>query len=400
MPTNFAPQADALASIIVRAGLNLQPEQGLLVAEPYELQGVSRSAAALVDSVKSQCRSAGAGETECIWGDEARLRRMAEDEDFRSFEQLVADNARRLSRSIARGDALLFLESVHPRIMHGLPASTTSRFRTIALRHFAPVAQRLIRGETNWTVVPAPTLDWADIVYPDLLAGARLGALWTDVLAACRFDGPDSVSGWSRHLADLRGQADNLNRRRLSGLRFLGPGTDLRVALPSQHVWRTANLVTTSGLPFVANLPTEEIFSLPHSNSAEGGVRVARPISYGGGIIDGIEMEFRGGRVVNASARTGAEQLRCLLETDDGASRLGEVAWVPQATAIGRRGRFFCHPLLDENALPHIALGNAYPFTLLDGITWTHRALKAAGANQSLIHVDLPVEVSEVIWRA
>jgi aminopeptidase len=398
MPENFTLQADALAHIIVRVGLSLQPGQRLLVAEPYELQGVSRHAEKLVGAVFNEARSAGAAEVDCIWGDEIGLRLIAENEDFGAFEQLVAENARRLTRAVGRGCALLFLESVHPRLTAGLPASTASRFRTIAWRHFGPVAQRLMRGETNWTVAPAPTPDWADIVYPDLIADIRLGALWADVLTACRIGDHDSATGWTRHLANLRNLAVNLNRRHLKGMRFRGPGTDLSVALPSQHVWRTADLVTTSGLPFVANLPTEEIFSLPHRDSAEGAARVARPVSYGGEVIDGIELEFGAGRVVRASARTGAEQLRCLLETDDGASRLGEVAWVPRANAIGRLGRFFRHPLLDENALPHIALGDAYPFTLRDGAKWSRRHLRAAGANQSLIHVDLPLEASEVIW--
>ena len=397
VPADFTLQADALASVIVRVGLNMQPGQRLLVAEPHELQGVSRHAATLLDAVNIHARAAGARETECIWGDEARLRRLAEDEDFCGFEQLVADNARRLACAVDRGDALLFLESSHPGLMAGVPASVAAEFRTLACRHFGPIAQRLTRGATNWSVAPAPTPDWAEVVYPDLPTGTRLNALWSDVSVALRTDACDPLAAWRDHLAVLRACCEDLNGRRLVALRYRGPEVDLTLKLPPQHVWCTASLVTASGLPFVANLPTEEVFTLPHRDSAEGAVRVARPISYGGAVIDGIELEFRAGRVVAAAARTGAELLRRLLETDDGADRLGEVAWVPKPTAIARTGRCFRHPLLDENAFSHIALGDAYPFTVRDGATRSERSLTAAGANRSLIHVDLPLDITEVV---
>jgi aminopeptidase len=350
--------------------------------------------------VRLHAQAAGASATEVIWGDEVQLRHLANDEDFRGFEQLVAGNARRLARGVDRGDALLFLETVYPGLMAGVPDPTAAGFRTIACQHFGPIAQRLTRGATNWTVAPAPTPAWADVVYADLPASTRLNALWSDVTVAFRTDASDPLAAWREHLAALRACCEELNRRRLVTLRYRGPGVDLTVKLPPQHVWCTASLATASGLPFVANLPTEEVFTLPHRDSAEGAVRVARPISCGGAVIDGVELEFHAGRVVAAAARTGAELLRRLLETDDGAARLGEVSWVPKPTALARTGRCFRHPLLDENAFSHIALGDAYPFTVRDGATRSARSLTAAGANRSLIHVDLPLDVTEIVMSA
>jgi len=214
----------------------------------------------------------------------------------------------------------------------------------------------------------------------------RLAALWQDVFTASRVNEPSPVAAWELHLRLLRRECASLNQQRLRTLRYKGEGTDLTVALPPGHVWCTAQLVTKSGLPFVANLPTEEIFTAPHRDSAEGRVRVSRPISYSGALIEGIELEFKRGAVVAASARTGADLLERLLDTDEGSVRLGEVAVVPEQTPLGRANRLFYHPLLDENATSHIALGEAYGFC--------QRPPDPAALNRSLLHVDLPFDAS------
>ncbi len=172
-------------------------------------------------------------------------------------------------------------------------------------------------------------------------------------------------------------------------LHYKGDGTDLHVALPPGHVWCTAQLATKSGVSFVANLPTEEIFTAPHRDSAEGTMRVSRPVIYSGAVIEGIELEFKRGRVVSASARQGTDLLAKLLETDEGAGRLGEVAIVPEQTSLGRASRLFHHPLLDENAHSHVALGEAYKFC--------QRPADPRALNRSLVHVDLPFDASVIL---
>ena len=400
MPPDFAENLRSFAEVIVRVGLNLRPGQRLLIAEPYELQGVSRHAAALAAAVDVSARSAGARETEVIWGDEAQLRRFAEGGDRRGFARMVAANAAEMAAYVARGDALLFLESSHAGLMAGLPVSEVAALRSLGWRHFGPIAQQLVRGAANWTVACAPTPAWADSAFADLPAGERLPRLWAEVFAACRIGERDPLTAWREHLARLRRQCDELNARRSSTLSFRGPGTDLTVVLPKEHIWCSAELVTGTGRRFLANLPTEEIFTLPHKDSAEGTVRVARPVVHGGAVLDGVELEFRGGRVVKARAQTGDRILHRLLATDEGASRLGEVALVPPATTIARTGRFYHHPLLDENALPHVALGDAYPFTHRGGMTLSADQLDSAGFNRSLIHVDLPLDTRDMVWSA
>lgn len=389
----------AYADLIVRGGLNLQPGQSLLVAEPYELQGGSRHAGELVTDVAESARAAGAAGVDVIWGDEARLRRLALASDQDGFESLARDHSSHLSAALARGDALLFLLSSHPGLLEGSTGESWEGLRRIAWTHFGPIARDLALGATNWTAAPAPTPAWAASVYPELPEDRRLSTLWSDLLKSCRIGpGTACLDGWNRHMQQLQRTCGDLNARRLSRVRFRGRGTDLTVSLPPGHVWCTSKLATPRGIRFTANLPTEEVFTLPHRDSAEGRLTVARPIVHGGAAIDGIELEFGAGRVVGAKACAGAGLLQRLLETDEGAVRLGEIAWIPGPTEIARTGRLFGHPLLDENALPHVALGAAYPFTLRDGNAMSPHRLAAAGANQSLIHVDLPVDVAEVAW--
>lgn len=385
MLPDFEPRLRAFAEVIVRVGLNLQQGQRLLIAEPYELQGVSRSAAVIVDAVTK----AAATGVEVIWGDGPRLREFALNKDWHGLVQLVASNARRMQDHLRNGDALLFLQGSQPGLMAGVPSETVAELRNIGWDHFGPIAQQLTQGATNWTAVPAPTPVWAHAVYPDLPSERRLAALWQEVFIALRANEPAPVDAWQAHLRSLQQRCRQLNAQRLTTLRYQGDGTDLAVALPPGHIWCTAQLTARSGLSFVANLPTEEIFTAPHRDSAEGFVRVSRGIGYNGAVIEGIELEFKRGRVAAAAARTGADLLARLLDADDGATRLGEVAIVPGPTSLGRAGRLFHHPLLDENAHHHIALGEAYRFC--------QRPPDDRALNHSLVHVDLPVSGNVVL---
>jgi aminopeptidase len=402
IPPGFSDRLRVLAEVIVRVGLNLQPDQRLLIAEPYELQGVARGAEELVGAIRAAAQAAGAGEVMVIWGEASRLRLYAEQKDWRNFAFEVGANTRLMDQAVRRGDALLFLQSGQLHLMDGIPHGNVNELRHIAWEYFGPIAQQLTTGATNWTVAPAPIAMWAHDAYADLPRDTRLGALWNDVFRMMRIprwsapSGPahenppggriptvDAVSAWRTHLHVLQTWRAELNARRLRTLRYRGPGTDFTIALPSEHIWCTACLTTKSGLPFVANLPTEEVFTAPHRDSADGGVRVSRPINYGGSVIDGIELEFKRGRVVSASARTGGELLKRMLETDEGSVRLGEVALVSPQFSPAAFPRLFYHPLLDENAANHIALGEAYGFT--------SRNPRSPALNHSLIHVDLPL---------
>lgn len=388
MLPDFSSRLAGLAEVLVRIGLNLRPGQRILVAEPYELQGVARSAEVIVHAVHAAALRHGAPEmpVDVIWGDPARLRAAVEGRDWRELGRRVEANTRRLHAAIEAGDAILILQGSHPRLLAGVPAAAVADAHRVVWEHFGPVAQQLTAGATNWTGAPAPSPAWAAAAFEFLPEERRLTALWTTVFSAFRCapapGGPDAVAAWTAHLAALAARRDALNAARPTRLRYRGEDTDLTVTLPREHVWCTAQLRTPAGAPFVANLPTEEVFTAPAADSAAGTLRVSRPVLHGGGMIDGIELEFARGEVVAARARTGADLLARLLDTDDGARRLGEVALLPETPAWAGAAPLFRHVLLDENAAPHVALGEAYAFC-------------APGSrrppNRSLLHLDLPV---------
>ena len=377
------------ADVLVRVGVNLQPGQGLLLTEPFELQGVSRGAAELVDAVTAAARRAGGGAVEVIWADERRLVTAAQAWPDTEFEGVLAANARRMQDQIARRDALLFLQGSHPHLMDGVPADRVARLRERCWQHYGPIATHLVSGVTNWSVAPAPTPDWAaslQVVRGETSSvDPALDRLWRMIFAACRAHAPGALAAWHAHLDRLGTWREELNQRPMRAVRYRGPGTNLVVHLARGHIWCIAALRSQAGVPFVANVPTEEVFTAPDRRSAEGVVRVARPVSYGGTVIDGIELEFRAGEVVRARARVGQDLLWRVLKTDSGSDRLGEVALIMDRTApLARAGTWFHHTLLDENALPHIALGDGYPFSVHDA--------REPGLNHSLVHVDLPIE--------
>jgi aminopeptidase len=391
---DFDLRLRSMADVLVRIGVNLQPGQPLLIAEPYEQQGVARSAEVIVDAV---CRSAAelGSAVEVIWSDSAKLRGLAERNEADEFRQLVRHNVRRLERHVAAGGALLFLTGSQPRLFAGLPPERLAAFNAINWRVLGPLVQRLVHGETQWTLAPAPSPTWAALTFADLPAEQRLAALWRVVFAALHAHEPDPVNRWRTQLDSLAAHAARLNARRLRTVCFAGDGCDLTLELPARHHWCTAQLTTRGGVSFVVNLPTEEVFTAPDRHSARGVVRLTRPVVHGGETIEGIELEFRDGRVMRATAQRGGELLQRLLATDDGAARLGEVSLLASDLGDSSRGDWqtartvFHHPLLDENAAPHIALGEAYPFC--------HRGWWKRSVNRSLIHVDLPLAARAVL---
>lgn len=383
MPSPSDARLRAYAELLVRRGVNLQPGQRLLIADPYELQGVPASVAPLLEALTAAVRDLGCPPPRVLRHEPAALRELARADDVVGFTRHVAENAELMRAHLAHGGAFLFLLGHHPGLLEDLPAARRDALHQLGWEHFGPVVQRLIRAETQWCVAPAPQPAWADAVFADRPAAERLEALWAVVADACR--GPD-LAAWDAHFTALTAEAGRRNAQRPRAVRYTGPGTDLRVPLPAKHRWCTVGHRTKRGVPFLQNLPTEEIFTAPLARGAGGRLRVARPVAHAGSLLEGVELEFRGGRVVAATATRGAELLATLLATDGGTARLGEVAWVPPGTGLQRAGRCFHHPILDENALPHVALGSAYPFCL-DGFF-------KFGINDSLVHVDLPLETA------
>ena len=244
-------------------------------------------------------------------------------------------------------------------------------------------------GTTNWCVAPAPTPGWASIVYPDVDAGVQLDRLWEAMAHVCRLDEPDPAAAWSERARVLGETAARLTERRFDAIRLHGPGTDLTVGLFPSSVWRAGDHHTVDGLRHYANIPSEEMFTTPDPRRVDGHVTATRPLEVYGSLMDGIRVEFSGGRAVRIDAERGADTLRGIATRDEGASFLGELALVDGAGRIGPLGTVFYDTLIDENAASHVALGSAYAIGVED-------EADRERINRSRIHVDFMIGSPEL----
>src|SRR5438552_17036221 len=212
----------------------------------------------------------------------------------------------------------------------------------------------------------------------------------------CRLDCTDPIAAWESHLRDLAARTELLNRKQYSALRYTGPGTLLTIGLPPGHVWVGGRSTNAAGIVFAPNLPTEEVFTMPHKDRVDGVVRSTKPLSYGGTLIENFTLRFEGGRVVDVTAERNQDVLQRLVAMDPGAARLGELALVPHSSPVAQTGLLFYNTLFDENAASHVALGAAYKFTLRGGEAMSDDEFERAGGNRSATHVDFMIGSAEL----
>jgi aminopeptidase len=377
--------------LAVQIGLNLQRGQRLLIIGPLASGGVSLEAAPLVRAIVAAAYDAGAILVETLWGDEPTLLsrfRHAPPESFHEFSRWFPDA---LSAHAAAGDALLSIYANDPDQLKNEDPERIAALQQTTARNMRGFRELISRNETNWTVIAAAAEGWADRMFPDLTAGARMDALWTAIATMCRLDTPDPIAAWRAHLRALTMRRDQLNGRAFDALRYRGPGTDLTLGLPRGHRWVSGQSTNKAGIAFTPNLPTEEVFTIADRLRVEGTVRATKPLSYGGTLIENFDLRFERGRVVEAHAERGQAVLDRLIATDDGAGRLGEVALVPHSSPIAASGLLFYNTLFDENAASHVALGTAYRFTLERGDMMTDDEFEGAGGNRSAVHVDFMI---------
>jgi len=377
------------ADLAVRVGVHIQPGQTLVIRAGIETAPFARIIAA-------RAYEAGAHDVVMDWDDEqfGLLRhRLAPEAALGEYPEWKARALQDLAES---GAAFLSIAANDPDLLRGIDPeriATANRARMAAL---AGWYGRITGMRTTWTIVSVPTPGWAAKVFPDLPPAERTRRLWDHILQAVRVDATDPVQAWRDHLAELGARAAHMNRARFRSLHYTGPGTDLRVELPDGHLWVTSPIADPRGIPFVPNMPTEEIFTLPDRAGVHGTVAASMPLNYRGALIEGLTLRFEAGRVVAADARGGRETLQRLIDTDDGSARLGEVALVPHGSAVSRLGTLFYNTLFDENAASHLALGRAYPMCLEGGLDLDAEGLQRRGANASLEHVDFMIGSPEL----
>lgn len=382
--SKFETYFDQYASLAVKVGVNIQQGQTLVI-------NATLNAADFVRKVAEKAYEAGAKNVHVEWSDEALTRikyDMAPDEAFKEYPMWKAKGYEELAE---QGAAFMSIKPSNPDLLKGVDPQRISDANKVAGEAMKTYRQYAMSDKISWCVIAVPSPEWAAKVFPDLPEAEQMNALWDAIFRATRADLSDPVQAWEQHLQTLNEKMEYLNEKRYRKLHYKAPGTDLTIELPEKHLWVSGGSVNEKGDRFVANIPTEEVFTAPAKDGVNGVVRSTKPLSYSGNLIENFELKFENGRVVDCSAESGEEILKRLLDTDEGARRLGEVALVPHQSPISQSELIFFNTLFDENASNHIALGQGYAFCIDDGKTMKPEELEQQGLNQSITHVDFMI---------
>jgi aminopeptidase len=382
IPTrDFEQKLDRLAEVAIRSGLGLAEGQELVMTASVEALPLARL-------ITKHAYKAGASLVTTLFTDEeSGLLRYRYGADG-TFDKAAGWLYEGMAAAYKSGAARLAITGGNPSLLSKEDPEKVGRANRAMSKAYRPALELITRHDINWTIVSAATPAWAAAVFPDLPAAEALSRLWDAIFAASRADQSDPVAAWKTHDDKLHMWADRMNAKRFAALHFKGPGTDLKVGLADDHLWLGGGTQAHNGRYCIPNMPTEEVFTTPHKDRVDGTVTSTKPLSHQGTLIEKIQVRFEGGKIVEAHAAKGEQVLQRMIETDEGARRLGEVSLVPASSPIAASGLLFLNTLFDENAACHIALGQAYSTCLKDGDKLTPEQLAAKGANDSLIHVD------------
>jgi aminopeptidase len=383
--TEFDQMLGRYADVIVIVGLNLRKGQRLFI------RGILEDAP-LIRKVTESAYKAGAVFVDVMLTDEQINRIRLEHADPETLTEIPDWMTVRYEEHYARMDAELAFISSDPELMAGVEPERIATWRKAIMQKMQPLHTKYQSiSSSNWCVVSTASPAWAKKVFPDLPVEEAQKKLWHEIFASCRIDTPDPVAAWREQTAKLKRSLTYLNEQRFTTLHYTAPGTDLTIGLPEKHLWVGAEAEFRNGITGIPNLPTEEVFTTPHKDKVNGVISSTRPLIYSGVLIDQFSLTFENGCVVKLTAQKGEEALRKMIETDRGATQLGEVALVPNSSPISQRNILFYNTLFDENASCHLALGEAYPDAIVGGEEMSEAEFTANGGNKSMIHTDFMV---------
>lgn len=380
----YEKQLQKYAELLVKVGLNVQEK------EPVYIQA-SIDASEFVHLVVEEAYKIGAEDVKVRYNDDriAQLKYQYEPEAF--FENVKQYDIDEKMDYLDRKAAFLSIVSSSPDSLKDEDPNKIRKYMAANGKAFKDYMVAVQSDRMSWCVASYPSVGWAKMMFPELSDDEAVNKLLETILKTVRVDQEDPVKAWEDHDHLLHEKADYLNNKKYKALHYKSEGTDLTIELPDGQYWSGASSVNSKGNSFVANMPTEEVFTAPHKNGVNGTVSNTLPLSYSGNIIDDFTLTFKDGVVVDYKAVVGEEILKSILETDEGSKRLGEVALVPVDSPISNMNTLFYNTLFDENASCHIALGSAYAFCIEGGKDMSAEQLAENGLNDSTTHVDFMI---------
>lgn len=384
MIENFSEKLKKYAELIVKVGVNVQKGQPVVLY-------ISITQQELAHLIVEEAYGAGASEVMIEWKDtfsEREFLKHASEERLENVPEYIVKKGNYIAGKKA---ARISVMSADPGAYSGIDQKRIAKNQAAMGKALRQVRKATQNNDLSWTVVSAADQAWAEKVFPEKKGQAAIDALWEEIFKTTRIDKADPVKAWHEHDQKLHEKSDWLNEQQFSALHYVSTVTDITIGLPENHVWEGAGSFTPEGTEFMANMPTEEVFTAPDCRRIDGYVTSTKPLSYAGNILEDMKFTFKDGKVVEAMAKKGQEVLEHLLETDAGAKSLGEVSLVPDPSPISQSGIIFFNTLFDENASDHLALGASYPFNVAGGTKMSDEELLDHGMNVSQTHVDFMV---------
>ena len=370
--------------LAVNVGVNIQKGQKLMIRCPVDCAYFARLA-------MEEAYKAGAEDVSIMWGDEICGRinyLLAPDSNF--GKEIEWEKAR-IKYLVDEGYNQLVVYATDPEILKGVDPERILKNQKVASVIGKPLRDKVASSEIQWTLISVPTESWARKVFPNAKSDEEaMNLMWDAIFAASRVDDKtDAVENWKNHIATMQKKVDALMAYNFKYIHFKNAaGTDLKMQLPEGHLWVACGEKAGTGYNFIANIPTEEVFTTPLRTGTNGTVYATKPLVYMGDVIDGFWFKFVDGKVTEYGAKKNEALLTKLLTIHPNSDYLGEVALVPHSSPISQSGILWYNTLYDENASCHLALGNAYPYTVKGALGKSEEELNAMGVNQSITHAD------------
>ena len=386
---NLERNLEKYAELAVKVGVNIQPGQTLLVRTPIEC-------APFVRKVVKKAYDLGAKEVHIEWSDEecSLIKYLnAPEETFNEFPKWISDQYVDIAKN---GGAFLTIYAQNPDLLKDVDPKRVANAQKASAKALQEWRSYTLSDKSKWSIVSVPTVSWSKKVFPGVSEEEAVEKMWEAIFKCTRVDQEDPIEAWNKHNKDLKTRMNFLNDSKFKKLYFKSSKTDITMELPEGHIWASGASKDPNGIDFNPNIPTEEVFTLPHKFDVNGVVASTKPLVYGGNVINNFTLTFKDGKIVDFTAEEGYETLSNLISTDEGSHYLGEVALVPFKSPISDTNIVFYNTLYDENASCHFAIGTAYKSCIENGVNIPEEEVDKHGINFSMTHVDFMIGSSDM----